>query len=198
MRKKRIWKGILVLVVLILLIAGNAIYFLACHQYKTVEKIEQGKGTNLYEKASILTLHAGICTVGSLYCPDAGWANLKMLTSRKDTIYLHSKNWLSPEIRQRFKENKLGRMAWNGNKDYAISSEEKDAAILLNYCYLKRREINGKLCYAAECHYTWERPSRTQFNLGFMTITVYEQLFYELEKCGILHPYTLVCYYETL
>ena len=57
----------------------------------------------------------------------------------------------------------------------------------------------GKLCYVAECDYTWKVPSKTTFKVtDSFSIVVYEQLFYELEKAGILHPFKLICYYESL
>lgn len=194
---KQLKRLLKILSIIIAIGMANVCFYLIYYQYKTVEKINKNIPISLYEKVSILTLHAGIYTVGSIYCPDAGYANFRMLT-KQDTVYIHNKKWLSPKIRQRFKENNLGKMAWNGNKDYAFNSKEKDAAILLNYCYLKVKNINGKPCYVAECPYTWKQPSKTQFNLGFIKITVFEQLFYELEKEGILHPYTLVCYYEKI
>lgn len=90
-------------------------------------------------------------------------------------------------------------MAWNGDNDYAFSSPEKGGTILLNWCMLSEQEINGKLCYVAECDYTWKQPSRTTFKItDKFLIVLYEQLFYELEKIGILHPFKLVCYYEKL
>ncbi len=159
-------------------------------------KIDRDERINLYEKMSILSLHVEICAVGCFYCPDAAYANFRMLTTKEDTIYKHSDEWLTPKVKERFRTGKLGKMAWNGNVDYAFNSKEKDAAILLNYCYLNIENIKGKDCYTATCEYTWRQPSKTTFNLGFVKITVFEQLFYELEKCGILHPYTLVCYYE--
>ena len=192
---KKLKRLLKILVIIVIISIVNGIFYLYSYQYKTVNKINKNVPISLYEKASILTLHAGLYTVGSLYCADAGYANFRMLT-KQDTLLIHNNKWLSPKIRQRFKDNELGKMAWNGNKDYAINSKEKNAAILLNYCYLKTRIINGKICYVAECPYTWKQPSKTEFNLGFVKIIVFEQLFYELEKEGILHPYTLVCYYE--
>lgn len=182
--------------IILLAVVLNAVFYLVSFQYKTVAKIDQGERISLYEKMSILSLHAGMCTVGSLYCPDAAYANFRMLTTKEDTIYMHDDEWLTPKVKERFRTNRLGKMAWNGNVDYAFNSKEKDAAILLNYCYLNIENIKGKDCYTATCEYTWRQPSKTTFNLGFVKITVFEQLFYELEKCGILHPYTLVCYYE--
>lgn len=182
--------------IILLAIVLNAVFYLVSFQYKTVAKIDQGERISLYEKMSILSLHAGMCTVGSLYYPDAAYANFRMLTTREDTIYMHNDKWLSPKIKARFSKHRLGKMAWNGDVDYAFNSKEKNAAILLNYCYLDIRNIKGKDCYTASCEYTWKQPSKTTFNLGPIKITVFEQLFYELEKCGILHPYTLVCYYE--
>ena len=194
---KQIKRLLKILAIIVIVSILNGVFYLFYYQYKTVDKITKNIPINLYEKASILTLHTGLYTLGSIYCTDAGYANFKMLT-KQDTVYIHNNKWISPKIRKRFKENKLGKMAWNGNKDYAINSKEKNAAILLNYCYLKNKVINGKLCYVAECPYTWKQPSETTFNLGFIKITIFEQLFYQLEKEGILHPYTLVCYYEKI
>lgn len=193
---KKIKKTIKALTIVITLNIINGIFYLCYYQYKTVAKIQESKRINLYEKCSIMTLYGGICSMGTIYSPLAGYANFRMFANTKDTIYIHSNKWMSPQIKKRFKENKLGKMAWNGNKDYSFFSEEKDAAILLNYCYLKIGEIKGKTCYIAECHYTWEQPSKTIFDLGIFKITVYEQLFYELEKSKMLHPYTLICYFE--
>lgn len=66
-------------------------------------------------------------------------------------------------------------------------------------CILSEQEINGKQCYVAECDYTWKVPIRTTFKItDKFSIILYEQLFYELEKIGILHPFKLICYYEKL
>lgn len=187
-------KIVKIIVCSIALIILNGLFYLFYYQYKTVAKIKNGESINVYETLSILSLHSGICTLGSFYCPDAASAHLKMLTTNEDTVYMHTNSWFTPKIKERFKTNKLGKMAWNGNIDY--SSNEKDAAILLNYCYLDIQIINGKECYTATCPYNWSKPSKTQFKLGILTITIYEELFHELEKKNILHPYTLVCYYE--
>ena len=192
---KYLKRMLIIFVITLTIIVANGLFYLFYYQYNTVEKINKNIPVNIYEKVSILTLHTGLYTIGSLYCPNAGYANFKMLT-KQDTVYIHNDKWLSPKIRHRFKDKRLGRMAWNGNKDYTFNSKEKNAAILLNYCYLKIKNINGKECYVAECPYTWKQPSKTESNLGFIKITVFEQLFYELEKEGILHPYTLICYYE--
>lgn len=57
--------------------------------------------------------------------------------------------------------------------------------------------INQKPCYTATCDYTWICPGRTTFKItDNFSVVMYEELFYELEKTGILHPYKLVCYYE--
>lgn len=189
---------IIVSIIIILLIIGNGCYWLFSDvQRGCVEKIAKGQPTSLYEKASILTLHLGICSIGSLYCKDAAYANFKMLVTDKDTVYMHSDNWITPKIKARFKNNQLGKMAWNGDVDYAFNSPEKDGAILLNGCILSERVIDGKQCYVAECDYTWKCPSKTTFKItDGLSIVLYEQLFYELEKVGLLHPFKLVCYCE--
>ena len=120
-----------------------------------------------------------------------------MHITRKDTVYLHSDRWITPKVRARLEKEQWGKMVWNGDNDYAFRSPEKDGAILLNWCTLGEQVIDGKPCYTATCDYTWKVPSKTTFKLtDNISIVPYEQLFYELEKIGLLHPFKLVCYYE--
>ena len=191
-------KLLIILAIVVVLVFGNGCYWLFSDiQTECVKKISKGESISLYDKFSISTLHLGMCTVGSLYCAEAAWANFKMIITDNDTIYLHSDAWLTPKIKNRFKNGQLGRMAWNGDVDYAFNSPEKDGAILLNWCILNEQVINGKSCYTAECDYTWKVPSKTTFKIADnFSIVLYEQLFYELEKIGLLHPFKLICYYE--
>lgn len=192
-------KKLLIYISLIfILIFGNGCYWICSNiQTKCVEKIEQGSSISFYDKFSIFTLHAGLYTIGQFYCKDAAWSNLKMLTTNKDTIYIHNDRWITPKIKARFENGQLGKMAWNGDTDYAFKSPEKNGAVLLNWCVLDEQIIDGKQCYVAECDYTWKVPSKTTFKItDKLEITLYEQLFYELEKIGLLHPFKLVCYYE--
>lgn len=86
--------------------AGRPVFALSLHQ------IANHEGISLYEVGSILTLHAGLYTVGGLYFPISAYANARMLYLPKDTLYQHSDTWLSPKIRQRFAEHRLA--AWPG------------------------------------------------------------------------------------
>lgn len=192
-------KKILISFFLILtLIIGNGCYWLFSGiQDKCVDKINKGQDLSLYETLSLSTIHLGISTIGAVYCKEAAIANLKMWTTKKDTIYVHSNKWITPKIKQRLDNNQFGKMAWNGDIDYSYKSPEKDGAILLNWCVLSEQTINNVECYTATCDYTWVCPSKTVFKISDkFNITLYEQLFYELEKQGILHPYKLICYYE--
>lgn len=189
---------IIFFLVLATIIISNGCYWLCSDiQVRCINKIADKKELSLYEKSSILTLHLGICTIGSFYCSEAAYANFQMLITDKDTVYLHSNKWITPKIKKRFENKQLGKMAWNGDNDYAFSSPEKDGAILLNWCMLSEQEINGKQCYVAEYEHTWKVSSRTTFKItDKFSIVLYEQLFYELEKIGVLHPFKLICYYE--
>lgn len=195
--KRILSRTLLTLGVIAVLIVGNGCYWVFSDiQTRCAEKIAEGRETSLYEKASILSLHLGICTVGALYCPDAAYANFMMLITRKDTVYLHSDKWITPKVKARLENQQWGKMAWNGDIDYAFRSPERDGAVLLNWCTLGEQVI-GKPCYTAVCDYTWKVPSKTTFKLtDDISIVLYEQLFYELEKTGLLHPFKLICYYE--
>ena len=116
--------------IIIILLIVNACYWLCSDiQTKCVNKIADNQELSLYEKGSILTLHLGICTIGSFYCSEAAYANFQMLITEQDTVYLHSNKWITPKIKKRFENNQLGKMAWNGDNDYALNSPEKDGAI---------------------------------------------------------------------
>lgn len=196
--KRILSRTLLTLGVIAVLIVGNGCYWVFSDiQIRCAEKIAEGRETSLYEKASILSLHLGICTVGALYCPDAAYANFMMLITRKDTVYLHSDKWITPKVKARLENQQWGKMAWNGDIDYAFRSPERDGAVPLNWCTLGEQAIDGKPCYTATCDYTWKVPSKTTFKLtDDISIVLYEELFYELEKTGLLHPFKLICYYE--
>ena len=133
MKSNKVKKIMISAAFILALIIGNECYWVFSDiQTRCVEKIAKGEETSLYEKASIATLHMGICTVGALYCPEAAWANFRMLVTRKDTVYMHSDKWITPKVRSRLEKEQWGRMAWNGDADYAFGSPEKDGAILLN------------------------------------------------------------------
>ena len=69
-------KSIIILFfVIIVIIISNGFYWLCSDiQTKCVEKIANNQELSLYEQGSILTLHLGICTVGSFYCSEAAYA----------------------------------------------------------------------------------------------------------------------------
>lgn len=97
--------------IIIILLIVNACYWLCSDiQTKCVNKIADNQELFLYEKGSILTLHLGICTVGSFYCSEAAYANFQMLITEQDTVYLHSNKWITPKIKKRFENNQLGKI----------------------------------------------------------------------------------------
>ena len=110
--KRTLLRILLALIIIVALIVGNGCYWVFSDvQTRCAEKIDEGCETSLYDKASILSLHLGICTVGALYCPEAAYANFMMLITRKDTLYMHSDNWITPKVRARLEKEQWGRMA---------------------------------------------------------------------------------------
>lgn len=189
----------LVIFVVFLICFVNGCYYLAKGQYTTVDKIAQGRSISLYEKTTIYTLHMGLYMFGWMYAPQAAWANMHMaLLHRSDTIYYKSDCIMTPQITERVRTKRWGKVAWNGNVAYASNSPERNAAILLNGGKLGTEMVDGVECVSVTCPYTWKGVvSRTTFRVtSSFAITIHEQLFFELEKCGWLHPYTLVCYTE--
>ena len=76
---------------------------------------------------------------------------------------------------------------------------QKKWCYIVELVYFRQKKIDGRQCYVAECDYTWKVSSKTTFKItDKFSIVLYEQLFYELEKIGILHSFKLICYYEKL
>lgn len=189
----------LTLFVIFLVCFINGCYYLAKGQYSTVDKIAHCQSISLYEKTTIYTLHMGLYLFGWMYAPQAAWANMQMaFPHHSDTIYYKSDCIVTPQITERVRARRWGKVAWNGNVAYASNSLERNAAILLNGGKLGTETIDGIECVSVTCPYTWKGVvSRTTFQLtGNFAITLHEELFYEIEKCGWLHPYILVCYTE--
>lgn len=87
-------------------------------------------------------------------------------------------------------------VAWNGNKDYALNSPEHRAAIALNPCKITRIKdeyppFNTSSLYKVKITSPMIYPkySRTEFNLGKVTIIVHEGLFRYLQDRGWLSKY---------
>lgn len=181
-------------------IFANGCYYVFYGQFKTVDKIHNNIQISLYEKCSIYTMHMATYTFGWVYSPEAAYCNLLMCFphNKNYKVYYNTDCWLTPKIRSHIKNKEYGKITWSGNAhsgqigDYNIKSPEHRAAILLNWCILDETPKY----YTATCEYSYKVPSATEFYVGKLKIIINEQLFYELEKCGWLHPYILVCYVD--
>ena len=182
-------------------IFANGCYFVFCHQEKSMQKIQQGKELNL----CIYTMHMAVWMLGWPLSPEAAKECFLLHFPQKDTIEFKTTNAIynSPKIENAIKslsDRSVGTsitVAWNGNKDYALNSPEHRAAIALNPCKITRvetpewlTEYNRKLYdVKITSPMIYPKYSRTEFNLGKVTIIVHEGLFRYLQDRGWLSKY---------
>ena len=190
-------KIILSLIISIVLVFANGIYYVFDGQFNTMSKINNNIPISFYEKCSIYSMFMAIYMFGWIYSPEAAYCNFLMSFPHKsDTIYYETDCWLTPKITNRIKNHKFGKVTWRGNPynnhigDYNMMSPEHRAAILLNWCTISE----DSNYYYATCDYTYKVPSKTEFYMKGFKIIINENLFYELEKCRWIYPYKLVCY----
>ena len=134
-------KIILSLIISIVLIFANGIYYVFDGQFNTMSKINNNIPISIYEKCSIYSMFMAIYMFGWIYSPEAAYCNFLMSFPHKsDTIYYETDCWLTPKITNRIKNHKFGKVTWCGNPynnhigDYNMMSPEHRAAILLNWC----------------------------------------------------------------
>lgn len=134
--------------------------------------------------------------------PEAARECYKLHFPQQDTVEFKITNSLpSPKMTEACKslENKpVGTsviVTWNGDKDYALNSPEHRAAIALNPCKITKIETPEYFSKHGiyDCEITspmiYPKYSRTEFNLGKVTIIVHEGLFRYLQDKGWLSKY---------
>lgn len=87
--KKRVKHLIRAVLILLLVIFANGIYYLFWGQFKSTERLKQGKELNLYEMCSVYSMHVGMSIVGWIHSPEATKQVISMTFpwNRGKTIY---------------------------------------------------------------------------------------------------------------
>jgi hypothetical protein len=188
-------KILFTLIGLLMLLFGNGCYYVFHGQFRSTDKLRQGKELNAYEIGSIYTMHLAICTVGWIYSPEATKEIIGMTfkRNRNKVISKESDFFLKyPIIRDHYQNQySRKRIAFNGDKSYSFLDKDHRLALAVNPGYLWR---DSKYVYLeAPVHY----PVCYNTHIGItkrFCITINECLFSYLEKKEMLHPYTLIYY----
>ena len=202
---KRILKKVLFgFLILIGLVFANGCYYVFHGQFKSVEKLNAGKELNLYECCSIYTMHMAVWMFGWPVSPVAAHECLTLhYTFNKDTVVDWNFNRrlqvLSPKVIHNIKSltdkpvGDIRYIVWYGDKDYALSSKEHEAAIAINPCTVTKAALmdDGTPLYLIHSSMQYPKESRTSFNLGKFTLVLNEGLFRHLQDRGWLGYYTV-------
>lgn len=190
--KKKIVKSILAILAIVMV---NGCYYVFSGQFRSVDKLRDGKDLSLYEKCSIYSMHLAICTVGWVFSPEATRSIVAMSfpcnrgkTIREETDFFLHFPAVEKTYRTQYSRKKI---AFNGDISYSLFNPDHRLALAVNPGYLWRDEENVYL--ESPIHY----PVCYDTHIGLLpgvSITVNECLFSYLETKRWLHPYTIVYY----
>ena len=91
MKKKVIITFVITLVLLIIIFAGNVLYWITSDiQQQCFTKIKRGGELNFYEKSSIYSINLCICAFGWPLSPEAPIPQILCTVPTKDTVSLSS------------------------------------------------------------------------------------------------------------
>lgn len=207
---KKILKYCLISIAIVVgIVFINGCYYVFCGQEKSMNKLQQGKELNLYECCSIYSMHMATWLFGWTFAPEAAkecfmlhlpHTNGKIIDFRI-TKGIRASKKIESAINS-LSDKPVGasvNVAWNGNEAYARKSIEHNAAIALNPCKITKTDKSQCLGDSnPELHnleitapLIYPEYSRTQFNLGKVTIVIHEGLFRYLQDKGWLTRYTV-------
>lgn len=194
-------KVILAIVILFCIAFANGCYYLFHGQFKSAEKLKQGKELNLYECCSIYSMHTALwmfcwpCSIGA--------ANevfmMQFRKSRMDTVRhtnkLILKNNLSPRVLSTMRSLSSGeskRLAWNGNVSYSLLNSEHKAAMTLNPCTISMEidKKTGEPTYFIRLDNSWPVESETHIRVTKnFELVLNEGLFRYLQDRHIINNF---------
>jgi len=198
---KKILLGIAIIFSAIFL---NGIYYVFCGQFKSVERLNSGRQLNLYECASIYTMHIATWALGWPMSPTCAMQCASLhIPHKADTVIVWNRSRrlsiLSPNVISTIKylqDKPIGassKLAWNGNIAYSKSSPEHIAAIAINPCVITKSSTmqDGSALYLIHSSMQYPKYSKTKFDIGITTIIIHEGLFRYLQDMGWLNYYTI-------
>lgn len=202
--KKIIKRVAIGLAVAVGIVFVNGCIYVFCCQDTSMEKVRQGKALNVYECCSVYTMHMALWLFGWPLSPEAAWeCFLLHFPHEEDEVveFRARRKFCTPKLKRAI--NSLAdkpygssvTVAWNGDRDYALNSPERRAAIAVNACMVTKcrpaDEVAAQGHYEASitCPMLYPEYSRTHFNLGKVSIMVHEGLFRHLQDRGWLSRY---------
>ena len=186
----------IIILVLVAAIIGNGCYYVFHGQFRSAEKIRQGKALSVYEIGSIYSMHLAVCTAGWFFSPEATKEVIGMSFKRnrgrvleKDSDFFLRFSSAAEKVYGCQDQNKKRAIAFNGDVSYMYGSPDRRLALAVNpgilWC------DNERVYLQVEAHY----PKCYNTHIGLPwggRITINECLFSYLEDKEILHPYTLI------
>lgn len=206
MKMKTLKRILLVIILFLATVLVNGIHYVFYGQDKSVAKLSRGEELTLYECCSVYTMHTMVWAFGWPLSPTAA-RECMLLHFHINADEIYSWNFKrnmklrTPKVLNALKtvknlpDNSSVRVAWNGNKDYALRSPEHIAAIAVNPCRVvkdTKRFNNDSICYFIESSMQYPKYSKTEFDLGIFTITVQEGLFRYLQDKNWLGKFTMI------
>lgn len=200
-KKKTLKRVLLAVLAIFLIVFINGCFYVFNGQFKSAEKLSQGKELNFYECFSIYTMHTALWMFA--WPSSLGAANevfmMQVCGKRGETVRHKNKyilkSLLTPRVLATMKSLSLGqskRLAYNGNISYALNDPEHKAAMAINPCVISKEidKKTGKPMYFIRLDNTWPIHSETHIRvLGSFEIVLNEGLFRYLQDRHIINNF---------
>ena len=185
-----------ILVTLFLILCGNCIYYVFYGQSKSMNKLEKGRELNLYEYASIYSIHTAAWMFGWILSPEAADQCFLMAFSKPSSIHIrHGKYGQSIIFRTLLKQNPIDSFVL----DYPTNS------ITANPNHQFRKELKYALAYDGAVYWPDSRTLDGELRLevkydkyhsiytfGPISIPFYWELFAYIQEHGWLSKCVII------
>ena len=192
-KAKSLLKAIILIVLLIFI---NGFYYVFSGQFKSAQKLKEGKELNFYECASIYSMHTALwvfawpCSIAAaneVFMMQFAGKNVDVVNHTNKHIL---NSILSPKVVSTMKSLSNGetkRVSYNGNISYALNNPEHKAAMAINPCTISKEGST----YVIRVNNTWPVHSETHIKVkGGFEIVLNEGLFRYLQDKGVIHSFT--------
>lgn len=195
-------KIILSILILIALVFVNGCYYVFNGQFKSMEKLEQGKGLNLYECCSIYSIHTAAWMTSWILCPEAADQCFLMAFSKEGSTHIRKSNFMkSKYIRTLAASNQNKEMfvinyplnEITSNRESSLRNEMRYALAFdgAKFFRITNPETNTEVGNELRLEVKYDNYTAV-YNMGLVKITFNWQLLRYIQDLGWLSKCTII------
>lgn len=187
-------KIISTILILILLVFANGCYYVFHGQFKSMEKLKQGKDLNLYECCSIYTMHTAVWMFGWIISPEAA-EQAFLMSFVPEGAYITRENdfFTKSKVVQKIKGTEREKLVYAPSQ-FSLSNSEVRYALAIDGAEYRMHLIDNDegMIQTEECVVKAAYNNYIgSFNVAKTTVKICYPLMIYLQDKGWLHTYTI-------